>query len=385
VAGLDADVVVIGAGVVGLACGAELARRGRNVVVLERHGTVGHETSSRNSEVIHAGIYYPEGSLKARACVEGRGLVYARCAAFGVPHARIGKLIVANGDEEEAALAGIAARARANRAGAIEEWDAAAVARVEPRVRASAALWSPETGIVDAHGLMRSYHGELEAQGGSVVLRTAVRDLVAHSFGWYLETTDGDGERFEISCETVVNAAGLAADRVAARAGVDVAAKRWQIHPCRGDYFSVAPGLGALARHLVYPVPPGDGGLGVHLTLDLGGRIRLGPDVTYQESLALEVDAGKADAFARAASRYLPELTAAHLSPEMAGIRPKLHGPGEPFRDFVVEESSDSGAPGMVHLVGIESPGLTAAGALARRAADLVEGRGRSRDPRRSD
>ena len=373
-AGLDADVVVVGAGVVGLACGAEFARRGRSVVVLERHRAVGHETSSRNSEVIHAGIYYPEGSLKARACVEGRDLLYARCAEGDVPHARLGKLIVATEDAELGALDEIGRRARANGAGGIEEWDAAAVRAAEPRVRAVAALWSPNTGIVDAHALMRSYHAELEAHGGTVVFETEVLGVSRRSFGWTLETRNAAGEAFSLDCDAVVNAAGLESDRIAAAAGVDVDAAGWRIHPCRGDYFSVSPSLGALTTHLVYPVPAGDGGLGVHVTLDLGGRVRLGPDATYVDVPAYVVDPAKAEAFAAAARRYLPEITAEALSPEMAGVRPKLQGPGEGFRDFVVEESSGRGAPGMVHLVGIESPGLTAAGSLARMAADALAG-----------
>ncbi len=371
-AGWDADVVVVGAGVVGLACGAELARRGRSVFVLERHRAVGHETSSRNSEVVHAGIYYPEGSLKARACVEGRDLLYARCAELGVPHARLGKLIVATEDAELGALAEIGRRARANGAGGIEEWDADAVHNAEPRVRAVAGIWSPNTGIVDAHGLMRSYHGELEAHGGTVVLETTVTGLSPRDFGWTVETVNAAGERFSLDCGSVVNAAGLESDRIAAAAGIDVDAQGWRIQPCRGDYFSVSPALGALTQHLVYPVPAGDGGLGVHVTLDLGGRVRLGPDATYIDTPDYVVDPEKAEAFAHAARRYLPEIRAEHLSPEMAGVRPKLQGPGESFRDFVVEESTALGAPGMVHLIGIESPGLTAAGALARMAADAL-------------
>ena len=371
---MDADVVVIGAGVVGLACGAELARRGRSVIVLERHEATGRETSSRNSEVVHAGIYYPGDSLKAKTCIEGRDLLYERCERHGVGHQRLGKLIVATSEAEVPALKAIAQRATENGAGGIEWLGADEVARKEPRVRAVAALWSPNSGIVDAHALMRSYQAELESKDGTVALATRVVSLELRPHGWSIETEGTGGEWFRMDCASVVNAAGLAADAVAAMAGLDVDALGWRIHPCKGDYFSVAPALGRLASHLIYPVPPGDGGLGVHVTLDLAGRLRLGPDATYVDEIDYAVDADKAQAFAAAAKCYLPEIEPEHLAPEMAGIRPKLQGPGDPFRDFVVAESSEWGAPGMVHLVGIESPGLTAAGALARRVANLCNG-----------
>jgi L-2-hydroxyglutarate oxidase LhgO len=365
------EVAIIGGGIVGMACGAELARAGRPVVVLERHAHPGQETTSRNSEVIHAGIYYPQGSLKALACIEGRDLLYERCARLGLPHRRIGKLIVASEPAEIPVLEGIGARAQANGAGGITWLDAAEVRRCEPRVRACAAVWSPNTGIVDAHALLASYQAELEACGSSVVLRTRVIGLERCGGLWRVETEDADGERFNLEVPYVVNAAGLWSDRVAELAGLDVDALGWRLHWCKGDYFSAAPGLGRLTRHLVYPVPV-HAGLGVHVTLDLGGRCRFGPDTQYVESLSYEVDPGKAASFAEAVRRYLPEVRPEHLQPEMAGIRPKLQGPRDPFRDFIVAESGEHGAPGLVHLVGIESPGLTASASLARRVAALI-------------
>ncbi len=365
------DVAVIGAGVVGLACAAELAGRGRQVIVLERSGAPARETSARNSEVIHAGLYYEPGSLKAETCVEGRERVYARCAQRGIGHRRIGKLIVACDPGEIAELERIAARASACGAGELEWLDAAQVRAREPRVRAVAGLWSARTGIVDAHGLASSFEAELEAAGGALALHTEVLGLEGLGDRWRVETRSGDGERFDLEVPHVVNAAGLAADRVAEMAGIDVDALGWRIRWCRGDYFSVAPALGALTRHLVYPVPSG-GGLGVHVTVDLGGRFRLGPDARWVDEISYAVDPARAAAFARAARRYLPEIRAEHLAPDFAGIRPRLTGPGEPLRDFVCAESSALGAPGLVNLLGIESPGLTAAPALARRVADLL-------------
>ena len=365
------EVAVVGGGVVGLACAAALARRGRRSVVLERHDRPGLETSTHNSEVIHAGLYYPTGSAKARCCVEGRERLYARCREYRIPHQRTGKLVVATRPDELSTLEEIRERGEANGAGGLEILDAAEVRRREPRVDALAALWSPNSGIVDAHSLLSSYQAELESLGGEVVSHTNVTGLEPTGGGWRVETISDDGERFDLEVGCVVNAAGLSSDRIAALAGVDVDAAGYRLHICKGDYFSVAPGLGRLTEHLVYPVPS-PGGLGIHVTRDLGGRYRLGPDVEYVDRVHYDVDPAKAVRFAEAASRYLPEIRPEHLSPEMAGVRPKLAAPGEAFRDFVIAEESARGAPGLVDLVGIESPGLTAAGAIAELVAELI-------------
>jgi L-2-hydroxyglutarate oxidase LhgO len=369
--GVGPDVAVFGAGVVGLACAAELARDGRSVVVLERHDRPGTETSSRNSQVIHAGLYYVPGSLKAVACIEGRELLYERCARLGIAHRRLGKVVVATADEEIAALESIRKGAAASGAGELEWLDERQVKQLEPRVKAVAGLFSPRSGIVDAHALMESYQAELESFGGKLVLRTRVVGLGWTGEHWSVDTIGPDGKGYTLEVPWVVNAAGLEADRVAALAGLDVDALGWRVKLCKGDYFSPVPSLGALVSRLVYPVPSG-GGLGAHVTIDLGGRLRFGPDSEYVDRVSYEVDPAKTARFAAAVRRYLPDVRAEHLVPEMSGIRPKLQGPGEPFRDFVVAESSALGAPAMVHLVGIESPGLTAAGALARRVVELL-------------
>jgi L-2-hydroxyglutarate oxidase LhgO len=365
------DAVVIGAGVVGLACAAALARAGCSVVVVERHAGIARETTSRNSQVIHAGLYYPAGSWKARLCVAGREMLYERCAREGIPQRRLGKLVVAVDDAEIATLERIRALGTQNGAPGLEIVDADTVRRLEPDVRAVAALVSPATGIVDAHAFSLSFAAEAERHGAAIALGREVVAIEPAASGYRVVAQDAGGARESIDAAAVVNAAGLAADHVAALAGLDVDARGLRQHPCKGDYFALAPGAPLRFRHLVYPVPA-QAGLGVHVTLDLGGRVRFGPDATYCGALDYAVDAGKAKDFAAAASRYLPSLRAEWLTPDQAGIRPKLQAPGEAFRDFYVEEESAAGLPGFVNLVGIESPGLTAAPAIAERVTQLL-------------
>jgi L-2-hydroxyglutarate oxidase LhgO len=366
-----ADVIVIGAGVVGLACAAELARSGRSVLVLERAGGIARETSSRNSQVIHAGLYYPPGSLKARLCIEGAERLYARCAREGIPHRALGKLVVATDPHEVAVIEALRAQGEANGAAGLALVDAAEVARREPHVRALAALWSPRTGILDAHGLGDSYAAELARFGGELLLRHEVVGLAHRAGSWRVEALGPSGERETAECGAVVNAAGLAADRVAALAGIAVDAAGYRQHPCKGDYFALAPGAPLRFAGLVYPAPHGPG-LGVHVTVDLGGRVRFGPDAEYVERIDYAVDAAKRGRFAAAARRYVPSLDETWLTPDQAGIRPKLAGPGQTFRDFAIVEESARGLPGLVNLVGIESPGLTASEAIGARVAALI-------------
>lgn len=367
----ELDVAVVGAGAVGLAAAAALARDGRSVAILERGAGIARETTSRNSQVIHAGLYYAPGSWKARLCREGRERLYERCARLRIPHRRLGKLVVAVGEDERPGLERLRSLGTENGAPGLEIVDAAVVRRLEPAVRAVAALVSPDTGIVDAHELCTSWLAEAEAHGAWLALRHEVVAIERRGGGYRVEAIGPDGARSELTSAAVVNAAGLDSDRVAALAGIDVDARGWRLHPCKGDYFALAPGAPLRVARLVYPLPAG-AGLGVHVTLDLGGRIRFGPDAEYVEHVRYDVDPGKAAAFAEAAGRYLPGLRAEWLTPDQAGVRPKLAGPGEGFRDFVVEEASADGLPGFVNLIGIESPGLTAAPAIAERVAALL-------------
>lgn len=370
----DVTAVVVGAGVVGLACAQTLAARGHAVVVLERHERFGVEASSRNSEVVHAGIYYPAGSLKATLCARGNRSLYAWCAERNVPHRRLGKLIVATAPEEEAKLAEILQRAEANGLTSLRPLSPAQVRELEPHVRASAALFSPDTGIVDSHALMASLLADAEAHGCSVAWRHRFHAVQPVAGGYRVAALDEAGGATEITTRWLVNSAGLEAERVAALAGFDVSACGYRLHYARGHYFRVHPRKRHLARHLIYPTPA-QAGLGIHVTLDLAGGIRLGPDVQYLPDNVQDYDVSEAlrDAFHAAASRYLDGLEPDDLAPDMAGIRPKLQGPGEPVRDFVIAEESARGMCGWVNLVGIESPGLTCALEIGRTVGDQLE------------
>lgn len=358
---------VLGAGVVGLAVARALARSGRDVVVLEAAAAIGTGASSRNSEVVHAGLYYPEGSLKARFCVAGRRALYAYCAERGIPHARTGKLVVAAEPDEAPILHAIQARAGANGVDDLVLLSGDEARRLEPGLACAAALLSPSTGIVDSHALMLGYRGDLEAAGGVVALHAPVLSGAVRPGGFALAV--GGAEPMELECEVLVNAAGLHAPGIARRIeGIPPAAIPAS-YLCKGSYYAL-PGRAPFSR-LIYPVPEA-AGLGVHLTLDLGGQARFGPDVEWVEREEYDVDPRRADGFYAAIRRYWPGLPDGALAPGYAGVRPKISGPGEPAADFVVAGPAAHGIPGLVNLFGIESPGLTAALAIADHAATLL-------------
>ena len=346
------DAVVIGAGVVGLAAARALACAGRDVLVLERADAIGTATSSRNSEVIHAGIYYPAGSAKARLCVRGKALLYEYCRSRGVPHRRIGKLIVATAPAHLETLRSYQRQARANGAGELAWLPRREVERLEPEVRCLAAVHSPTTGIIDSHAFMLSLQGELEAHGGVVALLTEVTGLERQRER-VLVRCGG----FELSAALVVNAAGLDAPALARALGCS-----WQGYFAKGHYYALS-GPSPFS-HLIYPVAEGDG-LGVHVTLDLGGQARFGPDVQWAEAACYEFDAAGKGRFVAAIRRYYPALDPGRLHPGYTGVRPKLAPQGAPAGDFVIEGPAAHGVPGLVNLLGIESPGLTASLAIA--------------------
>ena len=360
----DFGVAVIGAGVVGLAVAERLARDGQDVVILERRAKHGQETSSRNSEVIHAGIYYPAGSLKARLCLEGNRLLYDLCARHGISHARLGKLITAVSAEELPALDALRARAAENGV-ALEPLTAAQVHALEPHVQSAGGLLSPTTGIVSAHELMDYYLHAAQARGAVLQTRSEVVGLTRSSDDWQVGVRTPEGED-SFTAERVVNAAGLDADHIAALAGIDVDAAGYRQHWAKGCYFS-AVGHAGLASRLVYPVP-GTHSLGVHVVLDLAGRLRFGPDVTWLDERTQDyaVDPLLRPVFAESVRRLFPQIEDEELEPDMAGIRPKLQPKGGAARDFVIADEEARGYPGLFNLIGIESPGLTAAPAIAR-------------------
>lgn len=366
---MDADVVVVGAGAVGLACAAELSRAGLSVVVAERRASPGQETSSRNSQVLHAGIYYAAGSLKARLCLAGNRSLAAFCEEHGVPFRRVGKWLLALTPEEEPRLAEVVAGGRENGV-VLEETPLARFREEEPHVSAVAAVLSPSTGILDVHGLFRALRVLAEENGASFAFRHALKAAAPVKGGWELVFDDPAGEEVRLTAPRVVNAAGLDADAVAAMPGLDVDAAGYRQIWTKGSYFRVRSSRRHLARRLLYPVMPHGYGsvLGIHLTLDLDGELKLGPDV---EPLAerrqdYSVEEGRRGAFLDAARRYLPSLGDDDLSPDQSGIRARLQAIGAPFRDFVVSEESARGLPGWVNLVGIESPGLTSCLEIAR-------------------
>jgi len=369
----EVDVVVVGAGLIGLAAAAALARAGRSVIVIEKNSAIALETSARNSEVIHAGIYYPPGSLKATLCVAGREMLYARCAERGIPHRKIGKFLVATEAAELATLEALCERGTANGVAGLEIIGPEDVRRSEPQVRCHAALVSPETGIVDARALCLSFLAEAESLGAQLALREEVVAIERSAAGYRVRARQAGGAPSTIDCAAVVNAAGLGSAALAERAGFDLDACGYRLRLCKGDYFALPAARGIRVTRLIYPVPAA-GSLGIHITLDLAGRIRFGPDAEYVDAVRYEVDGRKRMAFARAVRRYLPALDAESLAPDFAGVRPKLAGPGEAFRDFAIREESDAGLPAFVNLIGIESPGLTAAPAIARRVVELLAG-----------
>ncbi|AVS74721.1 NAD(P)/FAD-dependent oxidoreductase [Paracidovorax cattleyae] len=362
------ECVVIGAGVVGLAVARALAMEGREVLVLEAASAIGTGTSSRNSEVIHAGIYYPQGSLKARLCVRGRELMYTYCAQRGVPHRRSGKLIVATSPSQLPSLDGIAARAGANGVSDLQRLGRDEAVALEPALECAGALLSPSTGIVDSHALMLALQGDLEHAGGIVALNAAFAAAQCGPDGILLEAADGT----QLQARCVVNAAGLHAPEVARRFAGMPHAMVPLAHYAKGSYFSLS-GRAPFSR-LVYPVPE-PAGLGVHLTLDLGGQARFGPDVEWvSDSDDLAVDPARGEAFYAEVRKYWPGLRDGALQPAYAGMRPKVHGPHEPAADFLIQGPAVHGVPGLVHLFGIESPGLTSCLAIAEYVTAAARG-----------
>jgi L-2-hydroxyglutarate oxidase LhgO len=362
------DVLVIGAGVVGLAVARALALRGHGVIVAEATSGIGNGVSSRNSEVIHAGMYYPAGSLRARHCVQGRRMLYDFCEGHGVPHARCGKLIVATNDLEQAKIQGIYEQGLMNGVEGLSFLTGSEAQALEPNLSCTGAVLSRETGIIDSHALMLAFQGDLESAGGAIAFHAPVQRISQDGAAW--NVTVGGADPADFTIDAIVNAAGLGAQGIA-RATEGYPLER--VPPlvlAKGNYFGCL-GKPAFSR-LIYPAPV-DGGLGTHVTLDLAGRMRFGPDVEWIEHEEYTVDPRRAEGFYASIRRYWPGLPDGALVPDYAGVRPKLTGPGEKAADFMVDGPAEHGLPGLVHLFGIESPGLTSCLSIAEDVAGRLE------------
>ena len=369
---MDTDITIIGAGVIGLAIGEKLSGSFNNLFVIEKHSTFGQETSSRNSEVIHAGIYYPQGSLKATLCVEGKDLLYDYCRKHDIPFNNCGKLIVATAPEEVKVIEGIRETARKNDVD-LEVMERHEIAALEPNIFALKALYSPTTGIVDTHSLMKQFETVIINNGGQIAYGSEVSGIKKLIDGYEITVLDADKQYFSFTTRILINSAGLMADKISEMAGIFD--EKLAIHFCKGEYFRVNPPKNRLIKRLIYPVPHKNmEGIGIHVTIDMAGGVKLGPDVTYLKSNEYDyrVTASKQEAFWKSARKFLPFLEFDDIATEMAGIRPKIQKEGDPIRDFYIMEESERGYKGLINLVGMESPGLTSCLAIGNYIYNLV-------------
>ncbi|SEL56665.1 L-2-hydroxyglutarate oxidase LhgO [Colwellia chukchiensis] len=362
------DVLVVGAGVVGLAIAAKLSKHYPQLLIVEKNLSFGEETSSRNSEVIHAGLYYPEHSLKARLCVEGKQLLYQYCQQRHIPHKKLGKLLVANGKAEEAALANILNQAQRNGVHDLMWQTRAQLKRSTPELSASIALLSPSTGIIDVHSYMQSLLAEIESNGGTYACQSEVYSVQANRQGFTVQL-HSQGEEISIQCAILINCAGLHATRVAKTIEAMPSQYIPTIHYCRGHYFSYH--TKSPFQQLIYPIPSANG-LGIHASLNTADQLKFGPDTQYINQLDYHVDLELKAKFVAAIRQYFPNLDASKLQPDYAGIRPKLQAENEGFKDFLIQDSNEHGVNGLINLFGIDSPGLTSSLAIARYVEGLV-------------
>jgi L-2-hydroxyglutarate oxidase LhgO len=363
------QVMVIGAGVVGLAIAREAAMRGHDVIVAEAAGAIGTGTSSRNSEVIHAGLYYPTGSKRALHCPRSRRMLYAYCESHGIPHRKLGKLFIVTRDADIGKLEAIYQQALINGVENVTMLEAAEAKRMEPALHCVAAFHSAETGIIDSHRLMLALQGDLEDRGGVIAFDTPIQRLAREGSGWRVEF--GGPEAGAIAVDAVVNSAGHGAQRLARATDGYPAARVPKLVLAKGNYFGLT--CRAPFSRLIYPAPV-PGGLGIHITIDLAGRARFGPDVEWVDTMNFDVDPRRAESFYAAIRTYWPGLPDNSLVADYAGIRPKLTGPGEPAADFMIDGPAEHGLPGLVQLFGIESPGLTSALSLAEEVVEKLAG-----------
>jgi L-2-hydroxyglutarate oxidase LhgO len=371
---MDVEITIIGAGVVGLAVAEKLSDQVSDVFLFEKHPTFGQETSSRNSEVIHAGIYYPKGSLKAILCVEGKQLLYNYCKEYDVPYNNCGKLIVATTEEELSVIEGIRQTAFNNGVCDLRVMEKDEISEIEPDIFALRALYSPSTGIINSHSLMKQYETNFINNGGHIVYGSEVTGIRRINMGYEVTLSEADKTTYKFTTRILVNSAGLTSDKISEMAGIYD--ENLKINFCKGEYFRLNPPKNKLINRLIYPVPLNNlEGIGIHVTIDMGGGVKLGPDVTWLKSNIYDykVDISKREAFFVSAKKFLPFLEINDIVPEMAGIRPKIQNPGGPIRDFYIKDESERGYPGFINLIGIESPGLTSSIAIAGYVKGLID------------
>ena len=366
------DCIIIGAGVVGLAIAHSIGNKNRETILMERHEHFGRETSSRNSEVIHAGIYYPKESLKAKLCVSGRNLLYEFCEKQGIPYKKTGKLIVAVKNEDEEILQNLLNKGMANGVEDLALITKKEIMKLEPHINTTFAVYSPSTGILDTHQLMKKLETLAEEKGVMCAYNCEVKNITYSNPGFIIDAIDADGENISLKADVVINSAGLCSDKIAQMAGIDIDKEKYRIHYSKGEYFKINSMPAWYMNHLVYP-PPGIASLGIHTVLDLQGRLKLGPNAAYTNEIDYNVDNRHAKDFYLAAKPILPFLQPGNLSPDMSGIRPKIQAPGDDFADFIITEENSKGLPGLINLIGIESPGLTSCLAIALYVENLYK------------
>jgi len=364
----SASIIIIGGGIVGLSIAASLSENNQGILVLEKNRTFGKETSSHNSGVIHSGIYYPPGTLKATLCRKGNEMVYDICNRQKIPCRKLGKFIVATSESDIRELERLINNGRKNGIDDLVMLDGSDVIRLEPNVKVLRAIFSPSTGIIEPDDLMTYFLSKAANNGVTIVADTTVTGIVQRASG-YLVTGKSSGQDFAITADTVINSAGLNSDRIAELAGLDIDSLGYRLHPCKGDYFRLSGS--PPVKSLIYPVPSGPG-LGIHLTPDMAGSIKLGPNAYYSNHADYRVESDPLS-FKEDVSKFLPLISERDLTMDSSGIRPKLDSPGEGFRDFIIRHEEDRGLPGFIDLVGIESPGLTASPAIGKYVRELYE------------
>lgn len=368
------NITIVGAGVIGLSIAAELAKNYRDIFIIEKNSSFGQETSSRNSEVIHAGIYYPKNSLKAKTCIEGRRLLYDFCAKNNIAYKKIGKLIVAIDKNELEELEALFKRGLENDVEDLKLLSKEEIKKLEPNIEAEAAIYSPSTGILDTHRFMENLILQFKNLRGQIAYNTELTGIDKVKEGFIVNVEDKREGGFKFFTGIFINCAGLNSDKVARM--IDLAKEGHRLKYCKGDYFRVHNNKARFINRLVYPVPKvGRAGLGIHATLDLAGGLRLGPDDEYVDKIDYNIDTSKRKVFYESAKKFLPFIELEDLSPDTSGIRPKLQGPGEDFRDFIIKEETENGFPGFINLIGIESPGFTSSLSIAKIVKEIVKKR----------